>query len=123
MEERRRFVRLDLKVEVSYWVLTSTDPLQTETTNMSGGGLCLMLNEPLPPRTPLAIEVRLPNRDRPVTCVGEVVWCEWVPPKGDVPPHRSVEIGVQFLKIDPEDHEALLHYVRSELSPKSPVES
>ena len=123
MEERRRFVRLDKNVEVSYWVLTSPDPFQTQTANMSAGGLCLTLDEPLPPRTPLAVEIRLPNRDRPITCVGEVVWCEWVPPKSDAPPHHSVEIGVQFLKIDAEEHESLLHYVRAELFPKSTIES
>lgn len=119
MEERRRFVRLDTRLSVTYQVLPSSQAKQSVTKDIGGGGICVFLSEPLQERTQLRVEIVLPDRPQPITFMGEVVWCEQYDIIGKSQQHRSIMAGVRFLNIKPDDQDAIMQHVILNLQPYS----
>ena len=123
MRERRQFVRLDTRLTMSYRVLPSdVQPQASSTTNLSGGGLCIFVHAVLNPGTFLQVDLRLPDREQPVSLLGEVVWCEQIEThaKGTLasePPRRSVLAGVKYIQIAEADRQDIMRYVILNLSP------
>ncbi len=111
MEERRQFVRLDTRLEVSYTQLPSGTPRQSTTKDIGGGGICLFAEEVLPAGTRLQVSAKLPDRERPVHFTGEVVWSEAYEVIGKTQRRRAVEIGVRFVEIAPQDRDAIMQHV------------
>ncbi|MBI4323081.1 MAG: PilZ domain-containing protein [Candidatus Omnitrophica bacterium] len=110
-EERRQFVRLDTTLPVSYRVLPSTAMKASTTKNISGGGLCVFLNERLAPGTPLEVAVQLPDRPKPICFTGEVAWCEEYEVVGKIQRSRAIQAGVKFVYFSPKDQEAIMQHV------------
>lgn len=109
-EDRRQFVRLDTTLAVSYRVLPSSVVQTAHTKNISGGGLCVFLSERLPLGTPLELQITLPARAQPATFTAEVVWCEEFEVIGETRA-RSIQAGVRFVFIHPNDREAIMQHV------------
>lgn len=120
MEERRRFVRLDTRLEVSYSVLPSGGPRQTVSKDISGGGICLFADRVLPLGTRMQVEMRLPGREQPVHFTAEVMWSEQYEVIGRTQRDRAVEVGVRFVEIAPQDREAILQHVILSMKPVRP---
>ena len=122
-QERRRFVRLDTTLPVTYRVLPSSTAQVATTKDIGGGGICVFLTQRLSVGTPLEIEVRLPNRPTPVCLTGEVVWCEEYEVVGKTERNRAIQAGVRFVYFDPKDQEAIMQHVILSLPsvpPRSP---
>ena len=71
---KRDYPRTEMFINVIYKVLS---PFKDEglTRNISHGGLCLLLNNELPPGTILELKYRLPHEeDRQIVTSVEVVW-------------------------------------------------
>ena len=117
MEERRRFVRLDTRLPVTYRVLPAPESTQSVTKDIGGSGICVFLSEPLRPGTRLQIDIELPDQERPLLFTGEVVWCEQYEIISKTQRERSVEAGVKFLQIAPQDQDAIMRYVILSLQP------
>ena len=119
MEERRRFVRIDTRSDVTYTTLPDGAAKRTVSKDVAGGGLCLFSDRVLPPGTRLQVALTLPGREQPVNFTAEVVWSEQYEVIGKGEEHqRSVEVGLQFVEIAPQDREAVMQHVI--LSLKSP---
>jgi c-di-GMP-binding flagellar brake protein YcgR len=121
MEERRRFVRLDTRLPVTYRVLPSDETKQSVTKDIGGGGVCVFVRDPLTPGTQLRIEIAVPDQERPIAFTGEVAWCEPYEIIGKTQRERSVEAGVRFAQIDPKDQQAIMRYVILSLQPHRPT--
>lgn len=119
MEERRQFVRLDVRLPITYRQLPSAASRPAGTKNVGGGGICLFLDEPLAPGTPLAVDIVLPGRQQPVTFDAEIVWCERYEVIGKGLRQQAVEAGVKFVRIDDHDQQAILQYVILSLQPRA----
>jgi len=117
MQERRRFVRLDTRLVVSYAIVPPTAAQESVTKDIGGGGVCLFVNEPLKPGTRLQIDLTLPGRERPIRFLGEVVWCESYEVIGATQRARSIEAGVKFLQINPADQQTIMQHVILSLQP------
>jgi len=111
MEERRQFVRLDTRLEVTYTELPSGKSRQGTTKDISGGGICLFAEKVLPAGTRLQVAVKLPDRESPVHFTGEVVWSEAYEVIGKTQRQRAVEAGVRFVEIAPGDRDAIMRHV------------
>ena len=111
MEERRRLVRLETPVEVSYAVLPEGSKQRTAAKNVSGNGLCLSTEKPLPPGAQLQVGMKLPDREQPVNAVAEAVWSAASEVVDKTGRQRSVETGVRFTEIAPQDRDALAQFV------------
>lgn len=77
--ERRRFPRINRKIQVKYRV-TGSGPLpvsgEGETRNVSRGGVRIHLDERLPIGTVLELEMRFPFSPVPFAAKGLVVWVD-----------------------------------------------
>jgi len=120
MEERRRFVRLDTRLEVSYTELPQPAAKRSVTKDISGGGVCLFAEKVIPPGTHLQVSMKLPNREQPVHFTGEVVWSEAYEVIGKTERQRAVEAGIRFVEIAPQDQEAIMQHVILTLQPQRP---
>ena len=120
MEERRRFVRLDTRLEVEYSVLPTGSPRATVSKDISGGGVCLFADRVLPVSTTLQIAMRLPGQESPVHFTGEVVWSEPYEVIGRTQRDKAVEVGVRFTEIAPQDREAIMQHVILSMKPPHP---
>ncbi len=121
MEERRAFVRLDTRLPIAYRVVPSTATKKSVTKDVGGSGVCLFLDEPLKPGTPLHVEIQLPEQAQPVTFEGEVVWCEEYEVIGKTHRERAVEAGLKVTQMHPRDRQALLNHVILGLKPHRPA--
>jgi Tfp pilus assembly protein PilZ len=76
--------------------------------NLSSGGLCATLAEPIPIGTDLEIDIQLvfddDRRSEPLRLPGRIVWCTAV--------GKRHQIGVRFLSIDSEKAEDLTMFLR-----------
>lgn len=74
MEEKRKFVRIDLCIEVSYEIL----PMfigKAESKNIGGGGLCFLTKNVLESNTALLLKFNLPDAENThIECTGKVIW-------------------------------------------------
>ena len=120
MEERRRFVRLDTRLEVEYTVLPTGSPRVTVSKDISGGGICLFADRVLPVGTKLQIAMRLPGREQPAHFTAEVMWSEQYEVIGRTQQDKAVEVGVRFVDISPQDREAILQHVILSMKPPHP---
>ena len=119
MEERRKFVRLDTRVDITCTVLPSGKVERTVTKDMSGGGICIFTENVLPPGTRLQVAMKLPGSEQPVNFIAETVWSEAYEMIGKTERRRAVETGVRFLEISPNDQDAVMQYVILNLQPQS----
>lgn len=72
--ERRKFPRIDGRFIVSYRILEEADNIDiSQTKNMSAGGFLFTTNRQFKPGTSLALELRLPFDQNPITIVGIVI--------------------------------------------------
>ena len=91
--EKRRFPRLKESCRLRY-KRVETGSLPAEGTdavsvNVSGGGICFEVPEPLEPGVLLAVELELPELESGVVSLGRTVWCR--PAAGG-----KFEIGLEF---------------------------
>ena len=121
MEERRRFVRLDARLEVNYHIIGQAGKdLPSLTRNVGGGGIGFFTESRLAPGTILEVEVEFPTHQRRVRFTGGVIWSgQLLLSSGDKSP-RPFETGVRFIDIALEDREFLLHYSRGNVAPTPP---
>ena len=120
MEERRKFVRLDTRLPVTYQVMRGPASKVSLSSDIGGGGVCLFLSEPLKAGTLLRIEVTLPDQPRAIAFTGEVIWCEQYEMIGKTQRERSVEAGVRFVQVEPQDQQAIMRHVILSLQPQPP---
>lgn len=111
MEERRRFVRWEVRLRAVYRALPEESVKTALTRNLSGGGLCFATAEVLPPGTRLQAEITVPEREEPIPFTAEVMWSETSSLLGASQPARTTQLGVRFVEIAPEDQEALMQQV------------
>ena len=101
----RRFLRVDVKLPVTYRSPSSTEAKPSITRDVGGAGVCLLANEEFPKGTRLDVELGMPSVEEPIRFVGEVVWCGPNPKRP-----RSFFVGLSFVTIKPEDHQAVMRY-------------
>ncbi len=120
MEERRKFVRLDTRIEVTYTKLPAPDLHSVVTKNISAGGVCFFAKEELPEGTLIRAAMSLPGRAKPILFTARVIWSEAYEVIGKTERHRAVEIGVVFVDISPEDKEVVMRHVILSFLPIAP---
>ncbi len=99
-EERRRFIRVDMKL-VTFLKVVETGKVQRSLTkDLSGVGLRLVTEQPLSPGTPLEVEMKLPDFDAPLTFTAEVVWSRPISEQRKSYEAPTAETGVRFVNVD-----------------------
>ena len=117
MEERRKFVRLDTRLEAAYAVLPSGQKLKGTTKDIGGSGICLFTDSVLASGTRLQVALTLPGREQPVHFIGEVVWSEAYEVIAKNERRRAVETGLRFVEITPQDQQGVMQHVILNVQP------
>ena len=117
MQERRRFVRLNARLNVDCTVLPAGVAQRAVSKDIGGGGFRLWTEKPLEPGTVLQLAIALPGWDAPVNAAAEVVWSEQSKTTGRIENRKSVEVGIRCVEISPNDHAALTRFVSAGLHP------
>ena len=114
MDERRRYVRLDTRLKITYAVIKKGKDAssESETKDISGGGIRIFLQEPLPLQTLLKVNIHLPEDPQPIHCAGQVVWVEeFSVLQGEKKEKDRFEAGISFTEINPKDRDRIIKYV------------
>ena len=100
IRERRRAQRLDIKFKIKYKLMPRKKILEeTISQNVSGGGFCVHLNQPLKNGSKLKVLLYMPNVKQPITALSKVVWCR------KSAKQKGYDVGIKHVKIAPKDKE------------------
>lgn len=110
MEERRKFIRLDINVIVK-WKKIYDGALKDQNINkdVSEDGICLILDERLQIADKLQIELILPTK-KTINLIGKV---SWVRQYGVVAENhkRNYDTGIEFIDIAEEDRKEIAQFI------------
>ncbi|MBI3087302.1 MAG: PilZ domain-containing protein [Candidatus Omnitrophica bacterium] len=111
MDERRQFLRVDAAVAVHYRLRESPERHLTTTVDVGGGGVCLLVPEPLPRGAYVEVELTLPGEPRAIPFTAQVAWCDPAPPPGKT----RCRAGLEILFIARQEHDRLSRYCLKKL--------
>lgn len=83
------------------------------TVNISAGGLCVLMADPMHEGTSPQLRFELPDDPNPVLCKGRIVWCR----SSRIDP-ELYEVGIIFLDIADEDRQRVMGFVDAHLMPQ-----
>jgi c-di-GMP-binding flagellar brake protein YcgR len=103
-EERRRYFRVNTHLPVRYQLKGHPTKFgHTLSRDISEGGIRLLLNEFLPPKTEVLLEMIVLGKI--VDPLARVVWSQRIPHSDDY------QIGLEFSEIDEIEREKLREYI------------
>lgn len=115
--QRREYYRLDCLVQVQYRLVSSLQAEQNQdipfkktfANNLSGGGICLMLEEKIEVGRMVECEI-FKDHDKKVRFFGKVIRYE----KNDMEVKYKYEAGIAYIKIHDNDRETVVRYIFDE---------
>lgn len=111
-EERRKFIRLNINVQVNYSLLDGKDVKRIATTrDIGAGGIRLFVDGQIKRGDVIKLEFLLPESPPQVFATGRIVWVKPFSIEGDKT--TRFDAGIEFLDINPQDRERINKYVFS----------
>jgi len=107
--DRRKFIRVNRRLTVSYQVVKSLMRPAAMSRDISKGGIRLILSQNLKCAAVLDMEIFILDGDPPVKAHGVVVWAKIRDDR-----ENPFEVGIEFTKIDPQERLRLYNYLRKE---------
>lgn len=106
--ERRRHERVESMLSVRYTSTTGQIAGYSLTKDLSQGGIGLALNGKIPSGTELNLEITLEEEKKAIPAAAKVVWSSrnfehW---------RSRYSAGLEFVRIDDKDSDALLEYAQ-----------
>ncbi len=108
-EGKRKYLRLKTQIQVDYTLDDEVELLYS--TNISEGGLFLETVNPFPAGTKLLLRFNLPNSDKIIEVVGEVVYK--VEEIFDIEEWDLPGMGIRFMAVNPEDAALIRKFIES----------
>jgi len=108
-QKRREDPRVDVDLEVQY--RTAQEFTAAYAKNISGGGVFIRTQQPLPLNSEVQVRFTLPGVSRPFVVRGLVVWTNPYPSRSSFPPG----MGIKFMELEPEAKEIIARFVKEKL--------
>lgn len=107
MNERRKFMRFDVAIEIEYMVPGNGIPVEgiSIAKNISREGIQVALNSKLLPCTEIEMKLKIPGDAGPSYAKGDLVWID----KDDA--NAEAAAGIKLTQISPFDRTRILDYV------------
>jgi c-di-GMP-binding flagellar brake protein YcgR len=109
VEERRRFIRLEVPIELKYVV--EEDPSQMRkrvtTKDLSCDGLRLLSEVKIDDGAILDLNLTIPGANNPVHIKGKAIWTKRAATEDSAP----FEVGVEFVQIEEDNKNTFLKYL------------
>ncbi len=80
------------------------------TLNISAGGMCVLMADPMREGTTPTLNFALPDGGPPITCKGRITWCRASKIDPDL-----FEVGLSFVDIRDEDRRRIMDFVDAHL--------
>ncbi len=112
--DRRKADRLSLPVRVSYRIKRDANldlTGNTTASDLSGGGLRLLMSEEIPLNTPCELSIYLPAEQHPFTASGIITWCK----RRSERDAATFEIGVTFTMMHRAERERYYQFICDQL--------
>lgn len=110
--ERRRFPRLSVAVDIQYRIIPDAIAYETgATANISAGGICLIIYEALNVGSVLELNIYLPDGQPIIKAKGRIVWIRPFNVAKDK--KERFDSGIEFLDINESDKKRIDNYVFS----------
>lgn len=106
-EEKRRYLRLNVPLEVEYVVNNNNKVYKIITKDISAFGVRFATTEKMQEGSGLELTLRLPNVPNPVHASGRIAWSKKVSPEGNAP----FDVGIEFVKIEEDNKNTFLKYL------------
>lgn len=84
------------------------------TLNISAGGMCVLMADPMREGTAPSLRFTLPDDEKPVFCKGRITWCR----SSKIDP-ELYEVGLAFVEISDDDRQRVLDFVDAHVGPQS----
>lgn len=114
MRDRREDPRAEIEVEVHY--RTAKDFLSAYARNISGGGIFIRTQRPLPLNRNVRVRFTLPGIAQRFESSGIVVWSNPVSGQSFLPSG----MGIKLVDLDPDSRRLIAEYVRVNTPPSAP---
>lgn len=108
--ERRATPRAETELQVNY--RTAQEFTAAYVRNISGGGIFIRTQQPLPLNSEVQIRLTLPGHTRVLAVRGVVVWNTPYPSRSSFPSG----MGIKFLSLEPDVQKLISGFVREKLS-------
>ena len=82
------------------------------TLNISAGGMCVLMADPMREGTAPTLSFLLPDEPDPVVCKGRITWCR----TSKIDP-ELYEVGLSFVEISEADRERVTKFIDTHMSP------
>ena len=111
-EEKRRFPRIPLNIDVNYKILDNLNlnPSPTQSKNISTDGICIIMLENVSPGTNLGLDFKIPNSDIKIKAKGKIAWIKEFS-FGFTDTHKAYDAGIEFTDISEEEKTKIDFYV------------
>ena len=116
-EELRRFIRVPSRLTAIFKVVKTGKVRRALTKDISAGGICCVTEELLEAGTAVEVELKLPDREAPITFLGEVAWSRPIGPTPKSYQNPTSEVGIKFVSIDPKDRALIMQYAKLNAPP------
>jgi c-di-GMP-binding flagellar brake protein YcgR len=107
--ERRSFERVGIDLDVKYFL--NGTPLDARSKNISTKGVGLLLDEKFAKKTPLRLEIKLPNTNHIIRASGEVVWSNEATGEKKTSEKRLFNTGIKFSRFQSDDEKRLFTFI------------
>ncbi|MBN1697474.1 MAG: PilZ domain-containing protein [Spirochaetales bacterium] len=105
--EKREYRRLDINIAVSYDLDKGRKWTETETKNLSAGGICLLTKEALQAGTHLTLKFRLPDTSESLEVRGEIMWNQ----KYVINDEEYYDNGIKFIAMSERERGLIGKYI------------
>ncbi len=108
MKERRKYVRLNIPLQVSYVIKGKEDVTHNSIVkNISPGGARFAIGQELPKGTILDIEVKIPASPQPIPIKAKVIWSK----KELAGKEGSFDAGFEFIQVSEASKNLFFQYL------------
>lgn len=110
--ERRKFTRVPLNVKVQHEVfkVSTPRPEESQSKNVSVGGIRLVISEKVNVGNRLRLKFSLPGETSSITVNGKIVWVEEFSVT-QTPDYKAYDCGIELIDLGPEDKENISRYL------------
>jgi len=81
------------------------------TLNISAGGMCVLMADPMREGTTPNLAFTLPDEGQPITCKGRIMWCR----SSKIDPDLF-EVGLAFVEIADAERQRIMDFVDAHLT-------
>lgn len=111
--DHRKFPRLVVACDVFVKGEGNGYTLSTVTTNVSRGGICVMLGKALRKFEQVSVKLEL-DEERPIECLGKVAWS--IPAKVFRRQTNTFDTGIEFVNLSQADSKKIEQFIVQSLA-------